>query len=770
MEGELAAAPEPAEASFWGPIVDLVAYSNAVGPVATRFAATGSYADAVSLSKAILNAVIDHGAKDAGIAISCSWGKDSTLMVALLAEVLMERKTRGATLRPVFLVVAHTGNEFPEIEARIREQNSRLEAWGVKVGVSITTQVVGPAAKDSLIALLAGAGYALPKYSSSATATSAQWCVDRLKAGPIEAALEAIRARGSRMLHFLGVRSDESAKRSATIARLTEGLPAGLSRISLHAAGGGGVDSLRLAVQPIAHWSHEALKTYLKVSFAVWDWTSFETLKAFYRKGADQADLDDASECSIVRTPEGGFSNMCTQLGSARFGCTICVQSRNKSLINIAARDPRYKWVNAVHKYIYSGIAKHKRRMAEMAAHEFSNANMFCKGHTFRWRYTLLMFLFRAELESGLTLVTPEVEDAVRAHWERSGIYAVLPADARRDAARWKETGRLKLWYEEAAPCYEDLGESMADGVPAGSYAYLRNPAHFNGRARLALPNMLALVGRVSTIFPLMRAYVFRDKGKRGGTLTMLTDVPSDMGKKLNTDAASGYEGFALTLIGVRELTAWEERLMRGRILYYRLADGELINRLSRDLGRPFIPGQTGHSASGLHLRSILYANQEFLDECASQVFEVAFTRGHRLAQCRGRITLTRLRRLLRVVQMGADASDVLSEAQERFFRRYQRNNSELLADLRSVDKGGYPDRLAAVAAAVRQAFDLESTLPVFDEYVRIMRAFARWVSAGWCNTTLINHLAYIARTDRYDPPYAEELLTEVMRTLKLVS
>lgn len=754
-------------------IVDLQSYGAAVAKALSEYEADPTPGRALALSKAILNAAIDYSGDDVEILVSSSWGKDSTALTAVLTEVMVERRHSGLRVPRVIVMTAHTGNEFIDMEARIAEEGERLSRWAQKEGFAVEVLVVGPEPKNTLFAELIGAGRPLPSYSKSTKAKTSEWCVDRLKSGPIEKALQLARGRGKRMLHLLGVRSDESARRAITISERSEGMPFGLMSVAAkaNATADDVLDSDRIGVQPIVHWSHEDLTVFMRLNMALWNAFSFETLKVIYRKAAGDDELN-GGECRIAFTKDGGVTNVCSDLGGARMGCLTCVKSQNRSLMNYAAKDARYEWVNRVHKFIYGGIAEHQERMADIKAHGFDGTTLVPKNMTFHWRYELAVLVARAELESGFVLVKPEVEEAINSWWARSGILTVNFAMARADAMRWKSTGKMAFSWAADSANYDTLSLSLSEGIPGGIYAHLRHPE----MKAISIPNLIGLAGRGNSFYPSLKAYIFRDDG-RGGEVTVLTDAPSDIGRSINTDAVSGIEPFNWELIGVRDLTSWERQIMRGRMIFYRAGvplsaevnvnNLTLTARFEKLAGFKWTPGVES-SGAARDLSDIIYANMELKNPCGEKEFIDYLYEGHFIADLKGKITAQDFITVFRKVREATILSEALSDAHTHAREKVMRHYSEHLQHLGADRFGGFVESRALISTLVKAGWDIRESYEMFTNYVALVRDASAFIQAGVANTELLNRLSNVVRHGWYDESYANEKLIEVLTVLGL--
>lgn len=756
-----------------GPVVtgiaDLKRYATIIEIARAQYDAAQSPGAALYFSRAIINAALDCAAPDATVMISNSWGKDSSAMLGIYCEVLLERKQNGQSTPATMVITADTGSEFIDMQVRTEEENTRLTAWAKKHNLQIETHVVRPAAKDGLLANLIGGGRPLPRYSNAKKAGPITWCVDRLKTGPIQKSIALAKGKSGKILHFLGVRSDESTKRAGSIAEHSDGLPFGLARVSM-ARRKNGVevkveDTDRLGVQPIVHFSHEDLTVYMRLNMAPWNAFSFESLKEIYKKGASKDDANGAGECRITLTKDGGVSNTCSDLSGSRFGCLLCLQSKNKSLSNYAEKDKRYHWIRVAHRYLYNGIRQHQLRMKDFQSAGWDRATLFPKTYLFSWRVKLLALIYRAEITSGFTLIDAATEEAIVQWWHRSGIFTVKPSDIKADVVRWIATGKLAFSYEAAAANYESLSLSLSEGIPGGVYAHALYPESFVQPLHLA--NLMAMAGRGNGFYPQVKAYVFRDLSSRGGFLTMLTDTPSDMGRRTNTDALNGFSGFAMELVGVRDVTPYERSLLRGRTCFYRQSKGGLQARLTKMTGTEWAPGlvPANETVAGLH--DILLADLNLFDPCGEHALADSIYDGHFIATLKGNITPSTLKNLMERVCELVYLSDYLSERHDTSRRTTLVRHKELLDRLGSdaMDNGDDTAR-QVIKQAISEGWDAKDTVKFYLAYVEQVRALADIIRAGQANTELINRLAYIARTAIYDAGDAAEMTADLVKRL----
>jgi DNA sulfur modification protein DndC len=288
-------------------------------------------------------------ANSTGILLNSSTGKDSTLMVALYFENARARLMAGKAVLPAIVGISDTGSEFPDMAIRMREEVKTMTECAREMNLPIEVKLVQPPAKSRLLVEIIGGGLALPQLKnggSSSGFVGASWCLDRVKATPLQTILTDARERFPYFIQCVGVRSAESAKRAATMRKYAEELPLGLTNLD-----GGRDSATRLGATPIAHWSDKQLRQWMLEGFAMWDALSNDNLRHIYALGSKPDER--AGECVLTITKEGAVSNVCSDLSGARFGCWMCLLSTNKSLGNAAEQDKRYAPLKAFHSYLF---------------------------------------------------------------------------------------------------------------------------------------------------------------------------------------------------------------------------------------------------------------------------------------------------------------------------------------------------------------------------------------------------------------------------------
>jgi len=181
--------------------------------------------------------------------------------------------------------------------------------------------VVSPESKDSYWPLLLGKGYPSPNQSF-------RWCTDRLKIKPATKFLTSLSTNNKSILMLLGVRSDESQTRAASIEKRDRNHRGLVKHDNVPNA---------FVLSPVKDWSNPEVWSFLSTYKAPWG--SHKDMMKLYDKGSGEAD------CNIALNPE---SPSC---GKTRFGCWVCtVVSKDKSMENMLRHDED-QWMKPLHDF-----------------------------------------------------------------------------------------------------------------------------------------------------------------------------------------------------------------------------------------------------------------------------------------------------------------------------------------------------------------------------------------------------------------------------------
>lgn len=229
--------------------------------------------------------------------VGYSGGKDSTLLLQLVAEMLMERAPNERP-RPVHVICNDTRVESPVLSAYVDKMLARLKNAAKALELPITVHKTEPLLEQTFWVNLIGRGYPTPNRAF-------RWCTDRMKIQPTSNYIRQEVAENGEVILLLGVRKDESAARSGSINRYENTIR---GRLNPHS-------DLKncLVYRPITDFTTDEVWTLLLQRPPPWGGTHKE-LVTLYRNA-------QGGECPLVmdksQAPSCGTS-------SSRFGCWTC--------------------------------------------------------------------------------------------------------------------------------------------------------------------------------------------------------------------------------------------------------------------------------------------------------------------------------------------------------------------------------------------------------------------------------------------------------------
>lgn len=236
--------------------------------------------------------------------LAFSGGKDSTLVAQAVFEVLLDMAPSRRT-RPVHIVSNDTLVENPAVARHLHMTLEAIEEGAKSLGLPITVNCTTPDPQQTFWALLLGKGYASPT-------TQNRWCTDRLKIKPTSTFIRQTASRDGSAIVLLGVRSNESARRRASIARHTQA-----ERLNPHAS----LPDV-LVFRPIVDLLTDEVWHILGSHEPPWGGTHASLIE-LYRDAA-------GGECPVILSEDeapGCGTN------SSRFGCWTCtVVEKDRSM------------------------------------------------------------------------------------------------------------------------------------------------------------------------------------------------------------------------------------------------------------------------------------------------------------------------------------------------------------------------------------------------------------------------------------------------------
>lgn len=254
--------------------------------------------------------------------VTFSGGKDSTTVLHLVVDMLLEMKNEGVKQsKKVYVVSSDTGVEMPLIEDYVGNKLNQIREFSKNEHLDIHVEKLSPKVTESFWTLLLGKGYPSPNQTF-------RWCTDRMKIRPATYFLKSLSDKNESILMLLGVRSDESVSRAASIERRTDNHRG----FSMHP------DIPNAFIySPIKDWTNPEVWAFLSTHPAPWG--KHEDMMVLYDKGSGEGD------CNVALNPE---SSSC---GKTRFGCWVCtVVGKDKSMDNML-KNPEDMWMKPLHEF-----------------------------------------------------------------------------------------------------------------------------------------------------------------------------------------------------------------------------------------------------------------------------------------------------------------------------------------------------------------------------------------------------------------------------------
>jgi len=747
------------------PVAEVEAVAVTTSPIefdyAKHLSLPGEGATPKEISFAIIEAVFDSAVNlaDCGILVNSSTGKDSTLMTALVVEVMQNRVASGRAVVPVMIGISDTRSEFPEVAQRMRDEKAAITEFAVANNLPVTVELVGPKAEKSLLVEIVGNGLALPQLkNSSAAMVGASWCMDRVKKTPLGQVVEIARSRFTHIIQMIGTRKGESVKRSITMTKYMDGMPFGLTKLSDNSG-------TITGCVPVVHWTDRDLKDWMTTDLIPYDFMSADNLRAIYSKGSKTEEL--AGECSITVTKDGGVTSVCSDLSGTRFGCWMCLLSTNKSLQNTSRKDERYVWLRKFHNYLFRHHKGGDERRKLRDKLGFTAATLFPKGFLIRERAFMLMLLFRAEIESGFTLLDPEQLNAIQAAWNRQGFADLNVDNIRKAAALWKKTGKPDLgWSSDDDDFAIELTETIAGGV-------IGQQAVENDRANLL--NMVAAFGASNPFYPRLTAWVFADPEDHARQTVMIADSVNVLGGKTNGLIMGNW-----VCVGRREPLKWEadvasgrsgpgkdkkevvgRRAFAGRSFFYMLNREDFQARIAK-----------GHNPATDPVLQAYYANQTVRDQ-GTTAYECPLASGlmQQHQACSAKMDEATFRSLYLAVANATEMSDYIETKEQAVRVEFDR-----VADVSGLRAYGKIEKHGAKTdpEVLKAGAKLRKIIrPLIDEIGtdyfsmrQMIGVILSMLKDTGANCALVARMVYIVRTSWYDTQYAEEMLNDLIRAV----
>lgn len=243
--------------------------------------------------------------------VGFSGGKDSTCLLQLVVDMIMDLP-RSKRRRHVYVVSNDTLVESPLVISHLRKVVERISHGAEALDIPLSIHVTVPKADQTFWCNVIGRGYPPPSRMF-------RWCTDRMKIRPTSAFMAERVTETGKCILLLGVRSDESRTRAASVEKHTIRDEDGKAeRLNPHSDLKG-----CMVFRPIVGLTTDEVWQVLMARRPAWGGTHRDLI-TLYRNAQGQG------ECPLVmdRAQEPSCGS-----GSPRFGCWTCtVVSKDRSM------------------------------------------------------------------------------------------------------------------------------------------------------------------------------------------------------------------------------------------------------------------------------------------------------------------------------------------------------------------------------------------------------------------------------------------------------
>ncbi len=239
--------------------------------------------------------------------IGYSGGKDSTTVLQLVVEVLLDLQREEQAEKMVYVISSDTLVENPMVLGKTKLSIDNINQYARKKGLPLKAEMIYPRGNNTFFVNLIGRGYPSPVQSF-------RWCTDRIKIMPANDYIHSKVSENGEVILLLGTREAESTSRKRNMEKhYIKG-----SRLSMHS-------TLENAwtYSPIAKLSTKDVWGYLLKNHCPWGDNNNDLYRMYSSSSQD-------GECPLVIDKETKVKQTC---GNSRFGCWTCtVVGEDKSL------------------------------------------------------------------------------------------------------------------------------------------------------------------------------------------------------------------------------------------------------------------------------------------------------------------------------------------------------------------------------------------------------------------------------------------------------
>ena len=315
--------------------------------------------------------------------IAYSGGKDSTLVLQLVCEVLIDLQSQHS--KPVYVITSDTLVEPPNVAAYISNNLQNITNSAKKQNLPIEIVVATPEPSERFWSKIIGKGYPSPTRWF-------RWCTTAMKIKPTKYIIDKITRTHGSVILLLGTREDESNSRKR---RMEDRLYSERKLNPHHEIANA------LVFSPIQYWTNDDVWEYLYLNNpAPWG-LRHDTMISLYKQA-------NGGECPLVmdlNTPS---------CGGSRFGCWTCtVVKSDKSMEGFINTGDR--WMTPLNNF--RNWLKEIRENTEFRLPTRRDGSQGLGPFTPSVREEILSRLLKMEKELGLPLISDEEIAYIQSVW-----------------------------------------------------------------------------------------------------------------------------------------------------------------------------------------------------------------------------------------------------------------------------------------------------------------------------------------------------------------
>ena len=340
--------------------------------------------------------------------VGFSGGKDSTLVLQLVVEMLMELPP-SERRRHVHVVSNDTLVEAPVVAEHVRRVLTRIGAAVSALHLPMDVVTTTPKVDQTFWVNLIGRGYPSPSRTF-------RWCTDRMKIQPTSHYIKTQVAENGQVILLLGVRREESATRAVSVNKYSNG-----QRLNDH----NDLQGCKV-YRPIVDFTTDEVWQTLLQRRPPWGGTHRE-LVTLYKDG-------QGGECPLVLTKDDAPS---CGTSSSRFGCWTCtVVVKDRSMAGfIESGHEHLEPLMDFRDWLAEIRSDPKRRMATRRSGRtthLADGSLVPGPFTLTARREILNRLLSVQASTGGTLITQTEVDLIEKIWAVDAASALGGPDAAR--------------------------------------------------------------------------------------------------------------------------------------------------------------------------------------------------------------------------------------------------------------------------------------------------------------------------------------------------